>query len=283
MDTRFWGPSGWHLLHLIAQTPVRTACHATAILRWIELLEFILPCKYCRASFHQYIRLQPLTLKIIMDEVAFGRWMYDMHNRVNGKLRGQGLLTTSDPSWASVRARYERMVTQVCKGLPLIGWDFMTSVAYSTPTEAYKPVAMPDTPDNLSRHTDVATRNRYNLLSRAERLRYLKQWWELIPSILPCAQWRAAWAGAMRSAEPPPLKQGVAAVMRWMWKIEEGVCADLQCPTPHASGSALHEEVSSYESGCGRMKRGKTCRARRKKQWRRARTHRTHGGTVHVL
>lgn len=279
MDTRFWGPSGWKLLHLVAAEPIRTACHAQAVLDWFHLLEYILPCKYCRASFHDYIRAQPLTIETVMDTPRFGRWVFDIHNRVNSKLRGQGLLTTANPSWPTVQARYTKLHSTLCRGTPLLGWDFMTSVAYSTPGSDYKPTPMPDTPDELP-VMGAALKNRYNLLTRDERLPYLARWWALIPSILPCESWRAAWAGAMTQAGQPPLRRGRAAVMRWMWRLESGVCADLRCPTPHRSLPAMEAEVSAFESGCGRAPQGKTCRTLRKKQRDQVRTRRSRRGVV---
>jgi hypothetical protein len=43
MDTRFWGPSGWRLLHLITYTydPI-TQRHAMR--KFLEALPYILPC-----------------------------------------------------------------------------------------------------------------------------------------------------------------------------------------------------------------------------------------------
>jgi hypothetical protein len=283
MDTRFWGPSGWKLIHLVAQESAHTGCHASAVLEWFQLLEYILPCKYCRASFHDYIRLQPLTLEIIMDTERFNRWAYDIHNRVNDKLRGQGLLTTPNPSWAEIRDQYRTLHDGLCKGTPLLGWDFMTSVAYSTPASDYKPIPMPDTPELDAAGLaalSFAERNRYNLLTREERLSCLKRWWGLIPSILPCAVWRTAWAGGMKKAGPPPLRRGRDVMTRWMWRIEEGVCADLRCPTPHRSFPALRHEVSAFESGCGVAKKGKTCRTRRKRQRSRIQSRRQKRGVA---
>lgn len=278
MDTRFWGPSGWKLLHLVAAEPA-TGSRADAVLEWIHLLEYVLPCKYCRASFHDYIRLQPLSRETVTSPAAFSRWMYDIHNRVNGKLRGQGLLTAHDPAWPTVQRRYKALHAGLCKGTPLLGWDFMTSVAFSTPAADYTPVPMPDAPEVTVdwASLDEATQNRYNLLSRQARLRYLKRWWALIPAILPCQSWRAAWAAAMR-AGAPPLERGREAVMRWMWKIEEGVCAGLQCPTPHSSKAAMEREVAAFESGCGRARKGTTCRTLRKSQRRRVHARRTRRG-----
>ena len=259
MDTRFWGPSGWCLLHLIAAAPQP---NPKATKEWFDLLEFVLPCKYCRASFHDYTNLQPLTIATIRNRDHFSRWLFDIHNRVNGKLRGQGLLITPDPSWASVRDRYFKMQAGLCQGQPFIGWDFMTSVAYSTPAADYKPVPMDDTPEEQP--TDLRVRNRYNLLTRDERIAKLKRWWALIPSILPCSAWRSAWQTALVS-DQMPLSAGKVAVMRWMWRVEERVCTGLKCPTPHPSLPALRRDVAAFESPCGKEKKGRTCRTRKHK------------------
>ena len=218
MDTQFWGPSGWHLLHILASAPVK---YPSAVKEWVELLEYVLPCKYCRASFHDYMKQSPLTLEIIHTQ-RFGQWMYDIHNRVNAKLRSQGLIKTSDPSWNSIHKRYANIQ---CNSGPLVGWDFMTSVAYSTPSADYIPIPMPDAPKRV---TDIPIKNRYNLLTRQERLAKLRRWWDLIPSILPCESWRRAWASASDSVSEVPLTKGREAVMRWMWRIEEAVCSGLQ-------------------------------------------------------
>jgi len=258
MDTRFWGPSGWALLHLIAATPIEPA-RRIAVRDWFYLLEYALPCKYCRASFHDYIQLQPLTLDILKGPDTFGRWLFDIHNRVNAKLRGQGLLTTADPSWASIKAKYEAMSKDLCDRTPLLGWDFMISVAFTTPDR--KPqMPMPDTPEGDTRQMTIGERNRYNLLTRAERVKKLRAWWALIPSILPCAAWRSAWPASV-----PPLNNR-DSVLRWMWQVEEQVCAGLRCPTPHPSQAAMRQEMSAFESRCGTLKNGKTCRTQKHRQ-----------------
>jgi hypothetical protein len=53
--------------------------------------------------------------------------------------------------------------------------------------------------------------------------------------------------------------------MQWMWRVEEQVCAGLQCPTPHPSLVALKKEAATYESDCSKKKRGKTCRLTKRK------------------
>ena len=260
MDTRFWGPSGWRLLHLIAAAPLSKK-RRPAVKEWFELLEYILPCKYCRASFHDYIARQPLTTSIVSNPKTFSRWLYDIHNRVNAKLRDQGLLTKPDPSWSTVRDQYSG---DICKESPLQGWDFMTSIAYSSPDAKQKssPMYCKEPTDKFS----FGQRNRYNLLTQEERIKLLARWWALIPSILPCETWRAAWAASQK--KQPPLQKGREAVLNWLWIIEESVCSDLKCPTPHPSLPAMKNEISVFESDCGSAKKGKTCRTRKHRQRR---------------
>jgi len=264
MDTRFWGPSGWCLFHLIAAVPTNQQ-NLSAVREWFSLMEFVLPCKYCRASFHDYTKLQPLKAEILGNRDAFSRWMYDIHNRVNAKLRGQGLLTTRNPSWSSVRDKYYTKQASLCSsGSGFIGWDFLTSIAYSTPDKHYKPVPMPDTPEDASvlRRLSLRDKNRYNLLTGAERLSVLRRWWSLIPSILPCEEWRSAWSASLDTSRFPSTS---ASAMSWIWKMEKHVCAGLRCPTPHPSQPVLEREVSAFESNCGRT----TCRTRKHRQRRR--------------
>jgi hypothetical protein len=278
MDTRFWGPSGWTLLHLIASdtlTPARRA----AVKEWFELLEYVLPCKYCRASFHDYMQVQPLTDQVLTSPAIFGKWLYDIHNRVNAKLRAQGLLMTADPSWTSVRSLYAAKHKGLCKGTPFIGWDFLTSIAYTTPSHGVKTTPMSDVPDDTDDLT-FAQRNRYNLLTRSERLVVLEAWWRLFPQVLPCDLWRSAWNSALVSAGNPRLAGGREAMMRWIWRLEEAVCQGLSCPTPHASKAAMCSEVAAYESACSVKKRGKTCRAFRKARRRAYQTRRRRKGVA---
>jgi hypothetical protein len=278
MDTRFWGPSGWKLIHLIAAEPMKTERHRKAVAAWFALLPFVLPCKFCRASLTDYYKAQPLTHDILTEPTRFSRWAYDIHNRVNEKLREQGLLSAPNPSWEEVRERYSKEHAGLCRGSPLLGWDFMTSIAFNTPDHDYVPVPMSDTPENLPETADAKTRNRYNLLTRAERLRWLQAWWSLTPSILPCAAWRSAWGHAMRMAGSPPLKRGREAMIRWMWAIEARVCADLRCPMPHTSLTELATTVQAFESGCGSAKKGTTCRTRKKGSRDHVRTQRRRKG-----
>ena len=76
MDTRFWGPSAWRLLHLISFSDNRSK----SVYTLIKLLPLILPCKYCRESLTEIYKELPLRESFLhnLDE-----WMYKIHNKVN--------------------------------------------------------------------------------------------------------------------------------------------------------------------------------------------------------
>ena len=267
MDTRFWGPSGWKLLHLIAAEP-----GDTAVYEWFKLLPFVLPCKYCRASLQEYYEKKPLTLEIVRSN--FGRWLYEIHNLVNAKLRDQGILKTADPSWPSVRDYYKKLRAGLCDKSPIIGWDFFASIAYTTPTKGIASKPMANTPE--SPNMTIEVRNRYNLLTPKERIAILRKWWHLLPEVLPCSAWKDAWQCS--KSKEPPLNRGRGPVSCWLWAIEEAACKSLQCPTPHASLPALKSEMSAFESACGSSKKKKTCRAKRKALRKAAMTRRAQNG-----
>ena len=308
MDTRFWGPSGWKLLHRIATSSV---AHPKQTLRWFELLPYVLPCKYCRASLHDYYIKQPLTIHIVQNPSEFSLWIYDIHNMVNDKLRSQGLLKTPNPTYREVHMMYQKLS---CNS-PMIGWDFLASIAYTTPTRGVASKPMSDIPD----HTlTFAEQNRYNVLSKKARIAALKEWWSLIPSILPCSSWRSAWYQAVSLRNPvgsqavslrnpvgsqavslrnpvgyqavslrnpvgshqkgPPLKAGREAVSCWLWDIESSVCSCLKCPTAHRSLPDLKSDLSAFESSCGTKKKRRTCRAKRAEKRQAALTRRIQRG-----
>ena len=60
MDTKFWGPSGWKLLHYMTESypdkPSET--HKANMITFFNVLGEVLPCKYCRISFKEYIKVK---------------------------------------------------------------------------------------------------------------------------------------------------------------------------------------------------------------------------------
>ena len=97
MDTRYWGPSGWELLHLIA-------FKSTNPKKFLLNIGNILPCKFCRLSTKKFIRNTPMTDP--------GEWLYKIHNQVNNKLREQCahdkkvVNPGENPSFEQVKQKY---------------------------------------------------------------------------------------------------------------------------------------------------------------------------------
>jgi hypothetical protein len=254
MDTRFWGPSGWRLLH--CTTFQETPTSIQDLRSFFELVAFILPCKYCRASFTDYITADPIPAH----QKDFPHWLYRIHNRVSGKLREQKLLETPDPKWSEIQKRYKEWIQAPCSRRRLVGWDFLFSVAYTTPSHSVSSKPMPGAPPKRFLKT-AELQNRWNVLTREERIPFLQKWWSLLPAVLPFESWREAWKKALHEYGPAPVKQGRHKMTAWLYKMEKFICAFLQESTPHDSFEGLCSELSAFSSGCGSAKRSKTCRA----------------------
>ena len=254
MDTRFWGPSGWRLLHLIS---FRKHPHAKHTQTFFQHLPYVLPCKFCRASLAEYYTDDPVPSE------GFAEWLYRIHNRVNGKLRGQNLLHTEDPSWEEVRTRYETILRTPCSTREMIGWDFLFSIAYTTPCSAVATSPMPNAPP-MSQLTTPELRNRWGVMSRKERLPYLHTFWKTLPNVLPIQQWQDTWKQVV--SPPPNPEKGRRSVTEWLYKAERSMCRALQEASKHSSFTGLCSELNTFSSGCGKDRRRiVTCRAKRSK------------------
>lgn len=75
MDPDIWGPYGWHILHRMAYQ----INDVTKAQRFYVSLQYILPCRKCQKNFKQHIQALPIPSHVS----SFGRWVYDLHNRVN--------------------------------------------------------------------------------------------------------------------------------------------------------------------------------------------------------
>ena len=129
MDVSFWGPSGWQILHLIA---AEGNSHAKETL---NIMPFILPCKYCRKSAQRF-------WKQSKPHGDLQRWMYDFHNKVNHKLEKQHAedpkcpLPVPAPPFEQIQKRYKAILDSSPKEIP--GRDFLYSIAYNYNPEEQK-------------------------------------------------------------------------------------------------------------------------------------------------
>ena len=126
MDVSFWGPSGWQLLHLIAEEGGDDAKEA------LDIMPFILPCKYCRKSAQKFRKQDP-------PHGNLQRWLYDFHNKVNNKLIKQHAedpkctLPVPAPTFEQIQKRYASILDSTPTEIP--GRDFLYSIAYNFDNE----------------------------------------------------------------------------------------------------------------------------------------------------
>jgi hypothetical protein len=110
MDTRFWGPSGWKLLHMIS---FDYTINANSYAAFFETIPYILPCKYCRTSLTDYYREHPFQDDTgIPPTFDLKKWLYTIHNCVNHKLRTQGLYHSTNPSFTYVKKMYNNLLDE---------------------------------------------------------------------------------------------------------------------------------------------------------------------------
>lgn len=77
-----WGPSGWALMHLLAEkSREQREDYAIKLHRFYTLLGEMLPCHKCRVNYQEHIKLLPIPQTA--DRNRFVRWVYELHRRVN--------------------------------------------------------------------------------------------------------------------------------------------------------------------------------------------------------
>lgn len=256
MDTRYWGPSGWRLLHLIVTTPLNERLFSN-IKEFYTLLPFILPCKFCRQSLSKYYRDRPLPNSY----AKMAKWLYNIHNDVNDKLRSQKLLKEPNPPFEKVQSDYKKWSESPCASSTILGWDFLFSVANTTPSKH-----LLSTPIQTSIILDSPElQNEYNTMNYKERIPYVKKWWNLLNTVLPYTPWISAWRKGEHTYGKAPVNLGKKAVLAWLFNIQKSVCKTMMEQTPYTSFNGLCKEVSLFSSGCGnsKTKATKTCRAKK--------------------
>lgn len=220
MDTRFWGPSAWQLFHLIAEgspTP------STAL----AVMSQVLPCKFCRESTSNFISDHPLS-----KSGDAGRWLYEIHRRVNNKLSTQAktdpkvILPDPDPTYDDVKAKYADLLAAKPRAVP--GRDFLFAIAYN----------YPDTPD-------YAQTNAQQNFLRSMRKTY------------PFPELRATYVKYMDSH--PIVLGSRTGYLHWMYGLLRRLARKTNSSIRTFKGYTHH--VAYYKSGCAKSTyHGKTCR-----------------------
>ena len=213
MDTRFWGPSAWRLLHLVSfsTTETKKTCD------FFNLLPYLLPCKYCRTSLSGFILKNPVDCAV--RERRLPRWLWRIHNSVNEKLG----VPKPYPPFSAVEKIYTERLNYGCTRTTFDGWDFLFSVAENHPYSRLglgsEPIEDAPSPDGLS---DLE-RNKWNLLSCDEKYEKFVQFWNILPDVLPFPEWREAW----RKHDSGHWSTRADAI-RTLWKIRSGMEKDME-------------------------------------------------------
>lgn len=90
--TKIWGPHGWVFLHSVTfGYPLNpTVEDKEKFKKFFELIGDILPCKFCRESYKDFIvdkeNGTELNDEVMKDRESFTKWFYEIHNAVNKKL-----------------------------------------------------------------------------------------------------------------------------------------------------------------------------------------------------
>ena len=265
MDTKYWGPSGWRLLHLITFTYEPHTKSASAVAKLFRALPFVLPCKFCRSSLHQYMEDEPLE-PALKSRDALTRWLFKIHNLVNGKLRGQRLLREKDPPFDSVKKIYEERIEAGCtrpptagKGTEFEGWEFLFSIAENHPhCMAAKNSTPVDCPPNPPKDATDGQKNQWNVLSPGDRMKYYEDFWDCMAAALPFKEWRDAWASCGEAIDT----ESRASMLKSLWSVRHCIEQKLELVNRNTF-QGVCKELKEHRSGCGKKKRAKTCRKTR--------------------
>lgn len=126
MNTKKWGPHAWTFLHCIAYNYKKK--DRTLYRNFFILLGEMLPCKYCRISYQYFIKEKPINKYLNVSDGVF-RWLYEIHNLVNNKLRCQKATTKKDPKYDKICDLYKKLNNNKkdCRCL-YSGWYFIHSL-----------------------------------------------------------------------------------------------------------------------------------------------------------
>lgn len=134
METTFWGPSGWKLLHMLAylypNDNIRVKkYHKDIYYNFYMHLRKILPCTYCRQSITNFISSLPLK-PALDNKNLLTKWIFGIHNKVNNKLRRQRYCTYLNPSLNEIDNLYNHRIDEILRNMKRKKVSPLTAFAY---------------------------------------------------------------------------------------------------------------------------------------------------------
>jgi len=236
MDTRFWGPDGWKLLHSIAvsypDNPTNNDKDTYKL--FFNCLKFVLPCIYCRRSYTEYISKLPID-GYLENRKKLSEWLYSLHNLVNDKLRKQGLNDNPDPPFKEIHNRYLVYVKEIndsnCINMP--GWDFIYCIIFNFP----------------KKKIELETERYINYII----------FFNYLPKVLPFITVRDE---LYKYLKKNPIKDNIEnrkMIINWGYSFEKIVSNKINCNCASLTNRKNHIEL--HRAGCGGIRdRKPTCR-----------------------
>jgi hypothetical protein len=121
MDTKEWGPKAWYFMFTVAanypiKIDVKNKIHVSKMKKhkeFFEIFQYILPCKYCRRSYKQFLKELPIK-KFLKSRTSLMYWLYLIKDKVNKKLlkqeeSGSYFKTKKSPPFEEVCKFYEKI------------------------------------------------------------------------------------------------------------------------------------------------------------------------------
>lgn len=122
MNTLFWGPSAWQLIHSLGLVYPKnpSSTEKKLFFDFFDSLQFVLPCKHCRNSYSDYYK--------DIDLNNLYTWTWKLHNKVNDKLRTQGLKESFNPPLTDSIKFHKNKLRESRKNNNFPGLDFINCV-----------------------------------------------------------------------------------------------------------------------------------------------------------
>ena len=220
MNTGSWGPKTWIYTHTVAQNYKPDLQMKWVYKKFFTILQDILPCKYCRASYKEFIVQLPMEPHMNTKR-EFVQWFYTIHNKVNDKLRKQGYIHTRDPSLKCIYKKYSRILQSVMdlsdtKSSDCM-WYFLHTVSFNFDPKLHSP----------QKYVEF-----FNLVGEA--MPY--------PLIKPVYQ---------KLLKDYPLQDFINVLPRWLYNIHKQINIAIGQPKLH-SFSSIERKFNAIRSDCNK-------------------------------
>jgi hypothetical protein len=185
----------------------------------------------------------------LRSKVTLSKWLWRIHNKVNDKLREQGLLHTPNPSYEEVKELYASNEGQE-------GWDFLFSIAESHPycRLSKQSTPMKSCPESIPLHSTLSQKNQWNVLTCEERMNKYKMFWRSLEESLPTEEWRQAWKSCKFDISAVDTR---VDLLRELWRFR--CCMNSE----EGTFDGMCKKLAYHRSGCSKNPHAKTCRKKR--------------------